>query len=94
MVEALIEAGANVNHEDAEGRMSLMVAASCGHIDIVRALLAAGADPRIAVTVAGSLNGKTALNAAKAGKHTAIIALLEAKLVEFSVIGLMSNTQL
>ena len=87
IVEALIEAGANVNHIDARGLTSLMAATTKDHIDIVRALLAAGADPRIAFTEAGPLNGVTALDGAKEGNHTAIIALLEARLAELAAAG-------
>ena len=84
MVVALIEAGANVNHISDKKFTSLMMAASSGHIDIVRALLAAGADPRIAVTEAGPFYGYTALDAAKAANHPAMIALLEARLAELA----------
>ena len=66
-----------------------MAAASCGHIEVVRALLAAGADPRIAVTAAGPYNGTTALDAAKTNNHTATAALLEARLAELSAAGSM-----
>jgi ankyrin repeat protein len=54
-----------------------MLAAQEVHIEIVRALLAANADPRIAAH-----DGFTALDDAKRSNHTAIIALLEARLAE------------
>jgi ankyrin repeat protein len=49
------------------------MASQNGHIDVVRSLLAAGADPRLA-----RRNGFTALDAAKHKKHTQSVALLEA----------------
>jgi ankyrin repeat protein len=87
VVEALIEAGANVNHIADNGLTSLMAATTKEHIDIVRALLAAGADPRFALTAAGPLYGATALDYAKAMNHPAIIALLEARLAELAAAG-------
>ena len=80
VVQALIEAGANVNHSRPyDGFTSLRLAAQEGHIEVVRALLAANADPRIAAH-----NGGTALFVAKAMNHTAIAALLEARLAELA----------
>ena len=52
-----------------------MAAARFGRIEVVRALLAANADPRIVAH-----NGLTALDAAKVKNHPAIVALLEARL--------------
>ena len=49
-----------------------------GHIDIVRALLGSGVDPRFDLTVA---------DAAKAQNHPAIAALLEARLAELAAVG-------
>ena len=49
------------------------------HIDVVRALLAGNADPRIV-----ALDSTTALDDAKRNKHTAIVALLEARLAELA----------
>jgi hypothetical protein len=46
---------------------------------VVRSLLAAGADPRIAMH-----NGGTALDAAKQCKHPSVAALLKAKLAELA----------
>ena len=87
IVEALIEAGANVNHIANDGLTSLIAAVTHGQIYIVRALLAAGADPRLAITEAGPANGYTALDLAKVMSHTAIIALLEARLAELAAAG-------
>ena len=53
------------------------MASQKGHIDVVRSLLAAGADPRRA-----DHHGFTALDVAKEKKHTQIVALLEAKIAE------------
>ena len=77
-VDILIEAGAHVNYVRAkDGCTALIMASQLGHIDVVRSLLAAGADPRHAVH-----NGFTALDSAKHNKHTQIVALLEAKIAE------------
>ena len=51
----------------------------------MRALFAAGADPRIVIT--GPFYGNTALDVAKEMKHSAIIALLEARLAELAAAG-------
>ena len=48
MVRALIAGGARVNARDADGNTALMTAAFKGHDDVVEALLAAGAEPRLA----------------------------------------------
>ena len=82
VVRALLAAGANINHADAEEATSLMMSARNGHIEVVRALLAANADPRIVAP-----NGATSLSVAKAKKRTAIAALLEARLAELAAAG-------
>jgi ankyrin repeat protein len=77
-VDILIEAGAHVNYARGNGGCTaLFVASQEGHIDVVRSLLAAGADPRLALH-----NGLMALDSAKHNKHTQIVALLEAKIAE------------
>ncbi|PIV33497.1 MAG: hypothetical protein COS34_07395, partial [Lysobacterales bacterium CG02_land_8_20_14_3_00_62_12] len=55
-VARLIEAGADVDAHDADGRTALMWAARYGRTDIVTALLDAGAD----VNARDILKGKTA----------------------------------
>jgi ankyrin repeat protein len=56
-----------------------MFAAQEGFVDVVRSLLAAGADPRTA-----RHNGLTALDAALHFNHPAVAVLLEAKIAELS----------
>jgi ankyrin repeat protein len=71
-VEILIAAHADVNASvPHDGSTPLMVAAAGGHTDVVRALLAAKADPR---RVNG--DGQTALDLAQAGGHADAVALL------------------
>jgi ankyrin repeat protein len=53
----LVEAGADPNSRDRLGRTALIVAANAGHEELVRALLAKGADPR----AASSSDGETPL---------------------------------
>ena len=55
------------------------MASQNGHIDVVRSLLAAGADPPHA-----DHNGLTALDVAKHYKHPQIVALLEAYIAELN----------
>ena len=45
VVQALIEEKANVNVQDDDGWSALMIASRVGHIDVVRALIYAGAIP-------------------------------------------------
>ena len=70
-VQALLEAGADVNAiSDADG-MALILAAARGHTEIVRMLLEAGADVN-----AKTSNGNTALLRAAARGHAGIVELL------------------
>jgi len=80
VVEVLIEAGADVNFASPENGVTvLMLACIVGSEACVRALLAGGADPRLATH-----EGSTALYFANDGNHPAVAALLEAKLRELS----------
>ena len=74
VVDVLIKAGADVNHARPDGATALMVASQKGFVEIVRVLLAAGADPQ----------GYKALNLAKHFNHTAVVALLNARLAELA----------
>jgi ankyrin repeat protein len=80
IVDELISAGANVNYaRPSDGFASLMIAAQEGFVDVVRSLLAAGADPRTA-----KHDGVTALHVASKYNHHAVAALLKAKIAELS----------
>ncbi|WP_375755299.1 ankyrin repeat domain-containing protein [Corallococcus exercitus] len=68
---AQLDAGADPNPFDAEGRTPLMAAARSGQDDLVRALLEAGADP----TLPDGL-GETPFVAAAAYGHLSVCALL------------------
>ena len=56
---------------------ALMYASMGGHTEIVRLLLAAGADPHLL-----NPSGETALDLSRMGQHARIIALLEAAMRE------------
>lgn len=60
---ALIEAGADPNSRDEEGKTALIVAANKEYTEVVRALLAKGADPN----TANSRDGETPLHNAPNG---------------------------
>merc|ERR1712187_1109065 len=52
-----------------------MLAAHCGHVGIVEKLLDAGANPRLQ-----NRDGKTALDLASLGKHSAVCSFLKRRL--------------
>ena len=80
IVDELISAGANVNYaRPNDGYTSLMFAAQEGFVEVVRSMLAAGADPRTA-----KHDGVTAQDFAVHFNHPAIAALLKAKIAELS----------
>ena len=70
-VEALLEAGAELNHAANHGCTAVYMAASNGHLDAVRALVAAGAEMHHADN-----NGFTALYAAANFGHVEIVQVL------------------
>ena len=71
-IKALLEAGADVNTADVNGRTALIWAAQKGHTETSQALLEAGAD----VNAKGE-DGYTALMYAANAGHTEIVELLK-----------------
>lgn len=61
-IAALLDAGANPNATDAYGTTPLMMAAGYGYTDIVKLLLARGANPRLSMR-----DGVTAIDLARSG---------------------------
>jgi ankyrin repeat protein len=80
VIDALAASGALVDYaRPKDGVTALHLASQEGQLQAVRSLLLAGADPRLAAH-----DGTTALDDAKRNKHTAIVALLEARLAELA----------
>lgn len=77
-VTAAIEAGADVNEIDGEGRTALHAAANADHADIVAALLAAEANPLVSGKGPFGSTGTPLHLAAKRGNLDSIRVLLEA----------------
>lgn len=84
-VEALVNAGANINHQDKDGISALITSSAKRFTDIVSYLLAKGADPNLSVGLDsdGSLTrghllepGDTALSAAQRWGNWEVIDLL------------------
>jgi len=79
VVDALMKAGANVHYARPDGGTALTTASLFGRVETVRLLLAADVDPRIS-----DQSVRTALALAKQLNHTAVVALLEARLAELT----------
>jgi ankyrin repeat protein len=71
-MEALAEAGGDLDQANVDGRTPLMAAARSGHTAAVEWLLGRGADWRLT-----DINGKTALDIAKQVNHVETAAVLE-----------------
>lgn len=73
IVQLFLWAGMDPNVTDEMGRTPLMKAASNGHLDAVKVLLEAGANPQLK----DNFTDKTAISLAKERGHTEIARLLE-----------------
>jgi ankyrin repeat protein len=71
-VKALIEAGADVNAKDRQGKTALVVASEKGHLDSVKILLDNGADVN-----AKTKDGCTALMFAENIGHREVVRILK-----------------
>jgi ankyrin repeat protein len=69
-----LDAGSEVNTRNEEGRTALMVAASDGHVNIVRALVLAGADIN-----AIDDDQRNAVAYAAENDHAAVVRFLKSK---------------
>lgn len=70
-VQALVEAGADVNQSNENGWTALLSASACGHTEAVKGLLQAGADAN-----AADKGGDTPLKVATKEGHAEVMALL------------------
>ena len=88
---ACLDAGADVNAQDAYGDTVLMAASFRGHLDIVNQLLAEG----VSVNTARTENGTTALMIAVRTNHPAIVrALIESGRADINARDAEGNTAL
>ena len=72
VAETLLDSGAQIDKQDAYGQTALMHAATSGYGEMVRLLVARGADRRLRDS-----NCSSALDLAEALGHTAVAELLE-----------------
>jgi uncharacterized protein len=80
LVDILLEAGADVNGRRRDGMTALHAAAYRGHTDVMRRLLAQGADPTIrANDDAGPHSRQTPLDTARSQGQSGAVALLSAR---------------
>lgn len=75
VVRMIIKAGANVNADEEYGMTALMLAASKGKIETVKALLAAGAD--VHLKTSAEIGQKTALTFAQENGHADVAQVLQ-----------------
>lgn len=77
LVLLLLTHGADPNHRRSDGMTALHTAAYRGHLDVMRALLVAGADPTIAAHEdGGPHSGETPEMSAQSQGHATAVALL------------------
>ncbi len=76
MVQLLLDAGADPNKKDGDGRAALVEAARHSGLEVVKMLLAAGADPN-----AQSVYGDRALIGAVYGVHSCTYEMIDALLI-------------
>ena len=72
MVTFFLKHGANVGHQDAQGNTPLHYAAGYGRLDILQALLAAGADKEVR-----NSDGQSALDVAELNREAGTIRVLK-----------------
>ena len=78
LVELLLKAGANANLQDDTGFTPLNTAAEHGHIEVMRLLLAHGADPNLACPSdqASTVNGQAPIHSAAIRGDVEMLRLL------------------
>ena len=76
VVRELLRGGANVDQAEKDGATPLFMASGLGHIEVVRKLLAAGADHTL-TWIIDDQRKETPLEAAHRNGHHRIVQLLE-----------------